>query len=103
MSQWIDDNKSVYIREDLAYNLIRYNNLGVIKAVEFRKNPGISNIQSIWRERDMIVIIMKIFAKESMVRQYEIDGLPFDVDLWFTVHKLVVEVDEDGHVYYNEE
>ena len=29
----------------------------------------------------MIVIIMKIFAKESMVRQYEIDGLPFDVDL----------------------
>ena len=47
MSQWIDDNKSVYIREDLAYNLIRYNNLGVIKAVEFRKNPGISNIQSI--------------------------------------------------------
>ena len=39
MDQWIDDdNKSVYIREDLAYNLICYNNLGVIKADEFRKN-----------------------------------------------------------------
>ena len=51
----------------------------------------------------MIAIIMKIFAKESMVRQYKIDGFPFDVDLCFTVHKFVVEVHEDGHVYYNEE
>ena len=32
MRQWIDGNKSVYIREDLAYYLIRYNNLGIIKA-----------------------------------------------------------------------
>ena len=23
MNQWIDDDKSVYLREDLAYNLIR--------------------------------------------------------------------------------
>ena len=46
---------------------------------------------------------MKIFAKETMVRQYKIDGFPFDVDLCCTVHKLVVEVDEDGHVCYNEE
>ena len=46
---------------------------------------------------------MKTFAKESMVRQFKIDGFPFDVNLCFTVHRLVVEVDEDGHVYYNEE
>ena len=46
---------------------------------------------------------MKIFAKGSMVRQYKIDGLPFDVDLCFTVHKLAVEIDEDEHVYYDEE
>ena len=46
---------------------------------------------------------MKIFAKESMVRQYKMDGFPFDVDLCFTVYKLVAEVDEDGHVYDNEE
>ena len=38
MSQWIDDDKSVYIREDLAYKRIRYANLGVIEAGEFRKN-----------------------------------------------------------------
>ena len=38
-----------------------------------------------------------------MISQYKIDGFPFGVDLWLTVHKLVVEVDEDGHVYYNEE
>ena len=31
MDQWIDDNKSVYIREDLADYLICCNNLGVIR------------------------------------------------------------------------
>ena len=35
MGQWINDNKRVYIREDLAFKLIRYINLGVIEADEF--------------------------------------------------------------------
>ena len=35
------------IHEDLVYNLICYNNLGVIKTAEFRKNLGIINNQSI--------------------------------------------------------
>ena len=37
MGQWIDVNKSVYIRDDIANNLIRYNGLRVIKTDEFRK------------------------------------------------------------------
>ena len=64
MGQWIDVNKSVYIRDDIANNLIRYNGLRVIKTDEFRKNLGISNNQSIRTERDMIATIMKIFAKK---------------------------------------
>ena len=46
---------------------------------------------------------MKIFTKEIMVRQYKVDGLPYDVDLCFIGHKLVIEVDEDGHIYYDQE
>ena len=46
---------------------------------------------------------MKIFAKEIMVRQYKINGLLFDVYLCFIVHKVVLEVDEDGCIYYNKE
>ena len=42
---------------------------------------------------------MKIFARESMVRQYKIGGVPFELDLCFLVHNLVAEIDEDGHVY----
>ena len=41
MCQRINDNKSVYIRKDFPYYLIRYNNLRVIKGDEFRKNLGI--------------------------------------------------------------
>ena len=46
---------------------------------------------------------MKIFAKEFMVRQYKIDGIPYEVDLCFIVHKLMIQIDEDGHVYYDTE
>ena len=69
MSQWINYGKSAYIREDPAYNLILYINLGSIKADEFRKNLGITNSESIGIEKEMIAIIMKIFAKEIMIRQ----------------------------------
>ena len=34
-----------------------------------------------------------------MARQYKIDALSYKVDLCFLVHKLVIEIDEDGHVY----
>ena len=74
MNEWTDDDNSVYICEDLAYNIIRYINLDVIKADEFRKNLGVKNDQSIRIEREMIAIIMKIFAKENMIRQYRIPG-----------------------------
>ena len=103
MGQWINDNQSAYIREDLVYNLIPYINLGVIKADECRKNLGITNNQLIRREEDIIAIIMKIFAKEIMVRQHEVPRLLYEIDLCLIVHKLVTEVDEDGHVYYGEE
>ena len=68
MGQWIDDNKSVSVREDLAYNLICYINTLVIKTDEFKKKNGITNNQSARRETDIIATIMKVFAKENMVR-----------------------------------
>ena len=37
-----------------------------------------------------------------MVRQYKIDVLPNEVDLCFIVQRLVIEVDENDHVYYDE-
>ena len=44
---------------------------------------------------------MKIFAKENMVRQYQVSGLLYRVDLRFVAHKLVREFDEDSIPYYN--
>ena len=35
-----------------------------------------------------------------MIRQYQILKLTFRVDLYFVDHKLVIEIDEDGHPYY---
>ena len=96
----INDNKSVYLREDLAYKLVRYINLGVIEANEFRKNLGVKNDQSIRIEISIIAKLMKIFPKETMIKQCKIDGLPSKVDLYFVAHKFVIEIDGDGHIYY---
>ena len=65
MSKWINNDKSVHIREDLPYKIIRYTNLGVIEADEFRKILGITNNQSVRIEREIIATIMKIFAKRK--------------------------------------
>ena len=51
MGKWINDNKSVYLREDIAYMLIRYINVSVIVANEFRKNHAVKNDQSFRIER----------------------------------------------------
>ena len=61
MGQWTNNDKSVYIRGDLAYKLIRYTNLGVIEADEVRTNLGITNNQSFRIEREIIATMMKIF------------------------------------------
>ena len=72
----------------------------MIEADEFRKNLGIKNVQSIRIEREIIATIMKIFAKENMVRQHQIPGLRYLADLCFVDHKLVIKIDEDGYPYY---
>ena len=100
MSQCINDDKSVCICEDLAYKSICYINPGVIEANEFRKNLGVENDKSIRIEREIITIITKIFAKENMVRQYQIFGLLYRVNLCFVDHKLVIEINEDGQPCY---
>ena len=58
------------------------------------------NDKSVRIEKERIAITTKIFAKENMVRQYQILGLPYRVDLCFVDHKLVIEIDKDGHPYY---
>ena len=58
MSKWINDNKSAYLREDLAYKLICYINVGVIEGNESRKNLDIKNHQSVLIERSRGVVVM---------------------------------------------
>ena len=89
MIQLIHVDKSLSTRKDLAYNLILHSNLGVIKADKSRKNLEILKNWSIGREREITAAIMKIFAAEGMARQYKIDGLSFEGDLHFFVHRLV--------------
>ena len=84
MQKWIDDDKSVYAREDLAYKLIRPINLGVIEANEFRNNS---------RNNENI-------CERKYGKTIQNSRVPYFVDLHFFVYRLVIEIDEDGHPYY---
>ena len=84
MRKWTDDNKSVYAREDLAYKLIRPINLGVIEANEFRNNS---------RNNENI-------CERKYGKTIQNSRVPYFVDLHFFVYRLVIEIDEDGHPYY---
>ena len=64
MKESIADDKSVYIREDLAYKIIRSINLGVIEVDEFKTHLDVKSNQSIQIEREIITTIMKIFANK---------------------------------------
>ena len=70
----------------------------MIEGHEFKKNLGVKKNQS--SEKEMIALVMKISAKENMIRQYQIPGLRYRVYLCFVAHKLLTEIDEDGHPYY---
>ena len=48
--------------------------------MNLEKSLGIFNNHLVRRERGIVASIIKIFAMEWMIRQYEIDGLPYDVD-----------------------
>ena len=68
--------------------------------MSFKKNLGVENDKSVWIDRGMVAIIMKILEKEIMVRQYKITRIPYRVDLCFVAHKLIIGIDKDGHPYY---
>ena len=51
-------------------------------------------------KREMKATVMEIFAKENIVRQCQISGITYKVDLCFVTYKLVIEINEDGHAYY---
>ena len=35
-----------------------------------------------------------------MIRQYKIAELSYLPDLCYVIHKLIIEIDQDGHLYY---
>ena len=99
-NEWCDDDdKCVHICEDLAFGLTHYINLGVIKADDSRKNLGITNNQSVRIKKNDSHNNESICERKQVI-QYKIPGLPYRVDLCFIAHKLIVEIDEDGHPYY---
>ena len=75
----------------------------MIEADGFRQNLDVKNDQLIQIEREIIAIVMNIFVKENMVKYYQIPGLSYRVDLCFFAHKLIIEIDEDTHPYYEDD
>ena len=89
----------MYVLQDLAYKLFCYINKGLIEAIFLEKILGLKD-KPIQIERKMVVIIIKIIAKKTLVRQCKIPRLPYRIDLCFVAHKLVTKIYQGGYPYY---
>ena len=66
------------------------------KAVEFPKKIIFKQHDLIMaKEQSVLTRIMKIFPVKKILLQHSVLG--YRIDLYFSEHKLAVEIDENGH------
>ena len=90
----INGEKDMYIREDLALPII----MGCTKpkAIKFRTKLGFNHQDLIMtKEESVLTKMIKVFSSERILLQhYVLDA--YRIDLYFTEHKLAVEVNKRG-------
>ena len=52
------------------------------------------------KEYSVIKQVKKVFKKQTIVEQYKVKN--YFIDLYFSVHKLRIEIDKNGHINRSE-
>ena len=95
-------NKIKYARSDLMEKIIK-NCRGVKKSNRNNTNRENFRILLGFKENDLFITkeasvlnkIMEVFSMEKILLQYNV--LSYQIDAYFPIHKLAIEIDEKGH------
>ena len=95
---------SMYISEVIVFPVIMRTRLSNPKTIKFRSDLGFNQINLILKKEQLVVIpLLKAFSAEKLKLQHRIfENERVRTDMYFSEHKLVVETDEKGHIYRNQ-
>ena len=70
--------------------------VSIPELTEFKTRLGINQHDLIMTKKQSVLTkIMKVFPSEEILLQYSV--LSYKIDLYFSNHRLAIEVDEKGH------
>ena len=98
-----DSKHSMYVHEDIAISIIMQR-LSNPKMINFRSDLGFNQVNLILKKEQSVVIpLLKAFSAEKIEQQYKaLKNRRIRIDMYFSEHKLVVEIDEKEHTDRNQ-
>ena len=95
---------SMYVHEDIAIGIIMQSRLSDLKSIKFRADLGFNQVNLILKKEPSVAIpLLKAFCAEKIELQHKIlKNEIIRTDVYFSESKLVVEIDEKGHIDRNQ-
>ena len=99
-----DSKHSMYVNEDIADSIIMQSPLSNSEIIKFRSDLGFNQINLIpKKEQSDVIPLLKAFSAEKIKLQHKaLKNERVRADMYFSEHKLVVEIDEKGHTDRNQ-
>ena len=94
----------MYVSEVIAIPVIMQTTLSKPETIKFRSDLGFNQINLILKKEQSVVIsILKAFSAEKInLRPKILENERIRTDMYFSDQKLVVEIDEKGHIEKNQ-
>ena len=95
--------KSMYVHEAIAISLIMQTRLSKTKTIKFRSDLGFNRINlKLKKEQSVVISPIKAFsAEKNRVTVQSLKNERIRTDMYFSEHKLVVEIGKKGHIGRN--
>ena len=96
--------ESMYLSEVIVIPIIMQSTLSNPKTIKFRSDLGFNQINLILKkEQSVVILLLKTFSAEKIKLQHKIlENERVRIYMYFSEQKLVVEIDEKGHIDRNQ-
>ena len=96
--------QSIYVSEVIAIPIIMQTRLSKPETIKFRSDLGFNQINLILKkEQSVVILLLKTFSAEKIKLQHKIlENERVRIYMYFSEQKLVVEIDEKGHIDRNQ-
>ena len=95
--------QSMYVHEVIVIPIIMQTRFSKPETFKFRSDLGFNQINLILKKEQSVVLpLLKAFSAEKIKQHKALENEKVRTDTYFSEHKLVVEIDEKGHIDRNQ-